>query len=90
MSDDLRYDDSGGQREKRSVRATFWDIVCSAQPYVFLFFVFEVLFIVLGIIALPFVRPGTASYIVLQFDFILLGVITPPTIFILWYCHKRP
>lgn len=70
-------------------REQFRDFACRFRPQLALLFVIEVILLPLAIFSLIFVEPGTRSYVLLLFDFFLLGTAIVLTIGILYMCRRR-
>lgn len=72
-----------------SFRERFGDLICGFRTQVFYLFVLQTVLLVLMLVSLLSLDPGTASYAILQIDFILMGVTLTPTLLILYLCNRR-
>lgn len=84
-----RMDGITERSEGPSVRERLGDMICGFQTQVFYLFVIQVVLLVLLLLSVVYIEPGTASYAVLQLDFIALVVTLTPTVLILYACGRR-
>jgi hypothetical protein len=75
--------------DSASFRERFGDLVCGFQTQVFYLFVIQIVLLVLMLVSLLSLDPGSASYAVLQLDFILMAITLTPTLLILYLCSRR-
>lgn len=59
--------------EIRAYSDTIADIICGAEGTWRKLFIASIVFLVLGLFALPFLSPGSASYAILIVDFTMIG-----------------
>ena len=78
---------------ERTEQPSLWerigDQICSFQPQIFYLFVLESVLLMLMLFSVLYVDPGTASYIVVQINFILLAITLAPSLLILYACSQR-
>lgn len=67
----------------------FWDRVREYEPVLRLFFVADVLFLVLALVAYPIIESGSAAYVLVVLDLFIFVVLLIPLIYILYQCRKR-
>lgn len=73
---------------QESFRKRFWDVVCEYEALVKLAMGINVTILVLLLIAVPGIRPGTAEYVILIVDFVILAPLLVLTGFVLYRCSR--
>lgn len=63
----------------------FWDIVCDHHELLKVGFAIPVMLIILQLIISPAVEPGTASYVIMVFNF---AVLVPLSLVILYFIRR--
>ena len=78
---------------ERTGQPSLWerigDQICGFQPQIYYLFVLESVLLMLMLFSVLYVDPGSASYIVVQINFILLGITLAPSLLILYTCSQR-
>lgn len=74
---------------KPSFRERVVDLICRFRSQVFHLFVIQVVLLMLLLVSLLFLEPGTASYAVMKIDFIIFVATLTPTVLILYGCNRR-
>jgi len=80
---------SAEQPEQPTFRERLGDVVCSLRTQIYYLFVVELLLLLLMLFSLAFLDPGTATYAILQIDFILFGITMIPIVAVLYGCRRR-
>ena len=67
----------------------FWERVRDYELVLQLFFVADLLFLVLALVTYPFVDPGSAAHVLVVLDLIIFAVLLVPLAYFLYQCRKR-
>ncbi len=67
----------------------FWDRVRGYELVLRLFFVADVLFLVLALVAYPIVESGSAAHVLVVLDLLIFVVLLMPLAYLLYQCRKR-
>lgn len=67
----------------------FWDRVRGYEPVLRLFFVADVLFLVLALVAYPLVESESAAHVLVVLDLFIFVVLLIPLTYLLYQCRKR-
>lgn len=65
------------------------DTVCRFRGQLSQLFVLMVVLLVLSLFSLLFVDPGSTSFVILQLDFIILGITLSVTGLVVYACRQR-
>lgn len=77
----------GGGARGPSIVETLWDTICSFDRLLYLLLVLDLILLMLSIFALAFVDRNSSSYVVLQFDFVILLTLFALTVYPLYRCR---
>ncbi|WP_222914711.1 hypothetical protein [Natrinema sp. SYSU A 869] len=67
----------------------FWNRVRGYEPVFWLFFVADVLFLVLALVAYPLVESGSAAHVLIVLDLFIFVVLLILLTYLLYQCRKR-
>jgi len=65
----------------------FWDVICDYEGIIRAALSINLFLILLGLLAVPGVERGTASFVILVVDFVLLIPLFLVTLFLYWRCR---
>lgn len=71
-----------------TARERFTELLCSQVRALYAILAVCVFMFVLSLVSLPFLEPGTASYVLLQVDLALLVVFTTGISLAVYRCHR--
>lgn len=66
----------------------FWDRVRNYEPFLQMCFVVDLLFIVLALLAYPFVETGSAAHVLVVLDLVIFFVLLVPLAYMLFQCRR--
>jgi len=70
-------------------RDRFWDRMCGFQSALYLLLVFDLAMLIVALLTVPFVRPGSAAGVLIRMDIVLFGIVLLPLAGILYGCRRR-
>lgn len=74
---------------ERSFRERFWGVICEYETLIRFALAIDVAILLLLLLAVPGIRPGTPEYVIIVVDFAILTPLLAVTGYALWRCRRH-